>query len=103
MKFRGSFGKLYRLSEIHQDIHAYVRVDDTIVNEVKYYFLCLIRMKINPYSFVFQIYRSEKPELREAQLIIDKILKREIPMKLVQYNYSKLTFVSVTEIYLFAQ
>ncbi|PAV59194.1 hypothetical protein WR25_05302 [Diploscapter pachys] len=61
MKFRGSSGELYRLSEIHQDIHAYVQVDDTILNE---------------------IYRSEKPELQEARSIIDKILKREIPMKL---------------------
>ncbi|PAV58471.1 hypothetical protein WR25_22032 [Diploscapter pachys] len=67
MRFRGSSGKLYRLSEIHRDIHAYVQADDTILNE---------------------IYRSEKPELQEARSIIDKILKREIPMKLVQCNYS---------------
>ena len=129
MKFRGSSGKLYRLSEIHRDMHAYVQVNDTILDEVKYcveifkvnffggYFcefnsqnskfyngiFCPIHMKTSPYSFVFQVYRSEKPELQEARSIVDKIQKRDIPMKLVQCNYSNSTIVRFTEIYLFAQ
>ncbi|PAV64073.1 hypothetical protein WR25_01927 [Diploscapter pachys] len=74
MKFRGSSGKLYRLSEIHRDMHAYVQVNDTILDEV---------------------YRSEKPELQEARSIVDKIQKRDIPMKLVQCNYSNSTISTI--------